>query len=120
MVNYEELHGEALSTPDGNGLVVDDGQQVLVGSDGDQLSIEGYRFDLVAREIQHLDLSLIRNRNKTPRGRNRRDIPPSLLPLIPLPFLIKKPNPKTILIGINQIVLIKITGQDLSVDEKKF
>lgn len=54
-VDEVELHGEALAAVDRDGLMVDNGEEVLVGGHGDDDSVKGDGFELIAQDVKYLD-----------------------------------------------------------------
>ena len=61
LVDENKLHGQLLTAPHGNGLMVHHNQQILVGSNCYDLPIESYRFNCVAAHVKNSDFLLIEN-----------------------------------------------------------
>jgi hypothetical protein len=63
MVDDVKLHRKTLGTFDWDGLMVDDGEEVFVGSHGDDDSVEGDAFEFITHHIKDFDFLIIGNSN---------------------------------------------------------
>lgn len=105
--------------------MINDGEEVLVGRDGDYYSVECDGFELVACEIENLDLLVVGHCNPVVGACDSDDILPIIFPalgLLEVPFLCVFEELDSVLsvIGICDKEGVEVSIDDFLVDEDEF
>lgn len=125
VVDHVQLHGETLWTVYWDGLVVNNCQNILIGSHCHNDSIKSDAFQLISGHIMDLYFLIISNSDPLERACNTSNILPILLPGLtiieqPLRGTFQELNPILGVIGIKHKKTVKITVLDFLVDKKQF
>ncbi len=112
-----------MGTLDWDGLVVDHGEEVFIGSHGDDDAVECDAFELVAHHVEDLDFLVIGNSNPLVGTCYSRDVLPVLFPrlsIIKVPIFnsFQKLDSILGLIGIGKKLSVKVTKQYFLVDKQ--